>query len=175
MWLRLTLQAAQLTSSWCDHSTMGRHIQPCTAASPMLSFTQFPSFLKILFTGKGFVTFHLQMPWPANLSAQWQDSSGMVAALPQAQQHNEETLQGLSHAPRISGSWISKPYQNLSARISVPGRNPLFPQPSWSGMGVQQLPSTLPCVDTVGSTAWAGWEGLVEATGCAVPLRVLGS
>lgn len=39
------------------------------------------------------------------------------------------------------------------------------------------LTSILPCGDTVGSTAWAGWDDLMEdeTTGCAAPLNEFGS
>lgn len=49
---------------------MGRHIQPCRAASPRLPFTWISIIPKALFTGKGFVTSHLQISGPSDRTAQ---------------------------------------------------------------------------------------------------------
>lgn len=142
-WRLLSWPAADVTiPSWEDTSSPAEPPLCC----PSLAF---PSFLKLLFTGKGFVTFHLQIPRPTDLSAQWQKSSG--------------TRPQWRNTPRIvlcsmdQWLWISKPYQQLSINISVPGRNPLFPQPSWSGKGEQQLPSTY--------LVWTLWAALPELAG----------
>lgn len=158
-----------------------------------------------LSNGKRFITvsftIHRNHRCPRNLSATpvhtmtgWQGSSHFAVWLlflkQCTQDDNVDAFQGLQYHTL----WISLPmelcisnsYWKLSTSSSCS---------SWQQSSTQTAPvfeacnkgkflytkpsltSILPCGDTVGSTAWAGCDGLMEdeATGCGAPLCVFGS